>query len=114
MSHSICDFCSASPVAWRYPARSFVAYAVAGVVGESVGDWTACGVCHGLIEAGDRRGLLERSIQTFLAQNPEADDVEPVVRAQIAAFHRMFFAHRSGEPVPVLREEAPRCEAKPD
>ena len=59
MSNSICDFCSAPNVAWRYPAQSFLAYAIAGVVGQSVGDWAACRTCHELIEAGDRRGLLE-------------------------------------------------------
>ena len=54
MSTSICDFCSEPNVVWRYPAQNFVAYAVAGVVGQSLGDWAACTVCHALIEDGDR------------------------------------------------------------
>jgi len=37
-----CDFCSAAGPVWRYPARSFVAYCVPNVAGESVGDWAAC------------------------------------------------------------------------
>ena len=32
-----CDFCSAPSPVWRYPARSFVAYCVPNVAGESVG-----------------------------------------------------------------------------
>ncbi len=66
MSNQICDFCSEPKVAWRYPAQSFLAYVVAGVVGQSVGDWAACRICHGLIETGNRIGLLERSLCTLL------------------------------------------------
>ena len=45
-----CDFCSAPGPVWRYPARSFVAYCVPNVAGESVGDWAACDQCYVLIE----------------------------------------------------------------
>jgi hypothetical protein len=41
-----CDFCSVPDPAWRYPARSFVAYCAPNVAGESVGDWAACDLCH--------------------------------------------------------------------
>ena len=61
MSKAICDFCSYPSVVWCYPARSFVAYVVANIGGESVGDWAACEQCHRLIEVGDRAGLTERS-----------------------------------------------------
>ena len=71
MSSSICDFCSAPDVAWRYPAQTFVAYIVADVVGQSVGDWAACRICHGLIEARNRSGLLDRTICSFLEKNPD-------------------------------------------
>ena len=102
MSTSICDFCSEPNVAWRYPAQNFVAYAVAGVVGESVGDWAACGICHRLIEAADRSGLLERSLQRLLEKNPEMREAEAELRDQIAAFHRMFFDHQTGAALPVV------------
>jgi len=93
----ICDFCSEPEVAWRYPARNFLAYAVAGVVGQSVGDWAACPTCHALIEAGDRKGLSERSLRTLLDKNPEMRAAASELREQIAGFHQMFFANRLGE-----------------
>jgi len=96
VSTSVCDFCSAPDVTWQYPARSFVAYAVNGVVGQSVGDWAACRVCHELIEAGDRQGLLERSLQTLLEKNPEMLPEEAELRDQLAQIHGMFFAHQAG------------------
>lgn len=102
MSTSICDFCSAPDVAWRYPAHTFVAYVVAGVVGESVGDWAACRVCHALIEAGDRRGLLERSLQTLLEKNPDMRPAEAELRDHIAQFHRLFYANQTGGALPVV------------
>lgn len=93
----ICDFCSEPEVAWRYPARTFLAYAVAGVVGQSVGDWAACATCHGLIESGDRKELSERSLRTLLDKNPEMRTAASELRQQIAGFHEMFFANRLGE-----------------
>lgn len=102
MSTSICDFCSAPNVAWRYPAHSFVAYVVAGVVGESVGDWAACRVCHALIEAGDRSGLLERSIQTLLEKNPGMRPAEAELCGQIAQFHQLFYVNQTGAALPVV------------
>lgn len=93
----ICDFCSEPEVAWRYPARNFLAYAIAGVVGQSVGDWAACPTCHALIEAGDRKGLSERSLRTLLDKNPEMRAAASELREDIAGFHEMFFANRLGE-----------------
>jgi hypothetical protein len=103
VSISICDFCSEPNVAWRYPAESFVAYAVANVVGESVGDWAACSICRRLIEDADRSGLLERTLRTLLEKNPDMLPAEAELRDQIGVFHRMFFAHRTGAPpLPVV------------
>ncbi len=93
---SICDFCSEPQVAWRYPVRSFLAYAVAGVIGQSVGDWAACTTCHDLIEIGDRAGLSERSLRTLLEGNPDMRLAEVDLHEQIAQFHGMFFANRLG------------------
>ena len=101
MSTSICDFCSEPNVIWRYPAQNFVAYAVAGIVGQSVGDWAACTVCHALIEDGDRDGLLERSLSRLLEKNPEMRPDEADVREHLGLIHAMFFGHQSGRPLPV-------------
>ena len=105
MSTSICDFCSEPHVVWRYPARTFIAYVVAGFVGQSVGDWAACSVCHALIEAGDRTGLLERSLSRLLQKNPSMRSDEGALREELAVVHRMFFAHQSGDdeavPLPI-------------
>jgi hypothetical protein len=79
-----------------------VAYIAAGIAGESVGDWAACSICHGLIEAGDRSALLERSLRTLLDKHPEMQDAEAELRAQIADFHRMFFANQAGAAVPIV------------
>lgn len=102
MPNQICDFCSDKSVAWRYPAQSFLAYVVAGVVGQSIGDWAACGICHGLIERGDRAGLLERSLRTLIDENPNMRPAEAELRGQIAHFHQMFFANQAGGALPVL------------
>lgn len=102
MSNSICDFCSEPIVAWLYPAESFVAYVVAGIVGQSVGDWAACRICHGLIQAGDRCGLLERSLRTLLDKHPDMRAAEAELRGQIAQFHQMFYANQSGAALPVV------------
>jgi hypothetical protein len=102
MWSALCDFCSVPSVIFRYPAQSFVAYIAAGIAGESVGDWAACSICHGLIEAGDRSALLERSLRTLLDKHPEMQDAEAELRAQIADFHRMFFANQAGAAVPIV------------
>jgi hypothetical protein len=75
---------------------------IAGIVGESVGDWAACRVCHGLIAAGDHGGLLDRSLHTLLNGHPEMQACEAEIREQIAKFHRMFFAHQTGAALPVV------------
>lgn len=105
MSTSMCDFCSEHDVVWRYPAQNFIAYAVAGVVGQSVGDWAACTVCHAFIERGDHNALLERSVSRLLEKHPDMRPDETDVREHLAEIHRMFFAHQAGappRPVPVV------------
>ena len=102
MSTSMCDFCSQPDVVWRYPAQSFIAYAVACVVGRSVGDWAACTVCHAFIERGDRNGLLERSVRRLLEKHPDMRADETEVREHLGVIHRMFFDHQAGAPLPVV------------
>ena len=95
----LCDFCSTPDPAWRYPARSFLAYCAPNVAGESVGDWAACEQCHILIEANDRSGLAQRSLDELIAKRPEAILAATVLYEELAGLHREFFAHRSGPPV---------------
>ena len=96
MSRAICDFCSYPSVVWRYPARSFVAYVVANIGGESVGDWAACEQCHRLIEVGDRAGLMERSLVTLMAEHPEMEPARSELIEHMTSLHVMFFENRTG------------------
>jgi hypothetical protein len=98
----LCDFCSEPHVAWRYPTQNFLAYVVAGIVGQSVGDWVACRACHTLIEVGDRAGLLDRSLRTLFDKHPEMRPAEPEIRHHMAHFHGMFFANKTGAALPVV------------
>ena len=102
----ICDFCSAPAPVWRYPARTFLAYCVASVAGESVGDWAACDECHKLIEAEDRKSLAQRSLDELILKHPEARPAAAVLYEDLAELHNQFFAHRSGVAVPINAEAA--------
>lgn len=102
MTSCICDFCSEPHVAWRYPARTFAAYAMAGIVGESVGDWAACPICYKLIESGRHLELAERSLQTLIEKQPDMRCAEAELREQIRGFHTMFFTNRFGGAVAVI------------
>ena len=101
-----CDFCSVPGPVWRYPARSFVAYRAPNVAGESVGDWAACDLCHALIEAGDRSGLAQRSLNELILKHPEAIAAAAVLYEDLAVLHQQFFAHRSGTAVPITASAA--------
>ncbi len=95
-----CDFCSAPRPTWRYPARSFVAYRVSEIAGESVGDWAACDGCYALIEAGDLPGLALRSLESLLAKHPEARAAADVLFTELGDLHYQFFRNRLGPAVP--------------
>jgi hypothetical protein len=103
-STSLCDFCSEPHATWRYPARTFVAYVAAGFVGQSVGDWAACGACHALIEAGDRNGLLERSLTRLLEKHPQMRPDQDELREELAVVHRMFFGNQNGQAVAIAKQ----------
>ena len=98
----MCDFCSEHDVVWRYPAQNFIAYATPGVVGQSVGDWASCVLCHAFIERGDHKALLERSVIRLLEEHPGMRAAEAEVRAHLGMIHRMFFDHQAGAPLPVV------------
>jgi hypothetical protein len=101
VSTPICDFCSEPNVVWRYPAQNFIAYATPGIVGQSIGDWAACVVCHEFIDRGDHDALLERSVRRLLEKNPDMRTEEAEVREDLRLIHRMFFEHQAGAPLPV-------------
>lgn len=101
-----CDFCSVPGPEWRYPARSFVAYCAPNVAGESVGDWAACDQCRALIEADDRRGLAQRSLDELILKHPEACGAAAALYENLAELHQQFFANRSGPAVPITANAA--------
>ncbi len=86
----ICDFCMSPRPAWCYPAMSFLD----ALGSKSVGDWLACAECHGLIEAGDRDGLLERAIRHV--DPPRNAREADATRWYIGDLHVLFRAHRTG------------------
>jgi transcriptional regulator with XRE-family HTH domain len=58
-----CDFCAATPAAWRYPARrdAITVRLQDALVLLQGGDWYACPACHLLVEAGKWDTLSERA-----------------------------------------------------
>jgi hypothetical protein len=66
------------------------------VIGESVGDWAACQECHELIVSGNRAGLTERSVLTFIAMHPELRVVKTELTTEMGMLHANFFANRAG------------------
>lgn len=97
----ICDFCSAQNPAWQYPALTFLAYCISHIGGESVGDWAACDACHQLIEAEDRRGLAQRSLQELILKHPETSSAATELYLELVELQQQFFLHRSGEATPI-------------
>lgn len=98
---SICDFCSTQPVTWSYPARSFIAYVVGGIGGESVGSWAACEICHLLIESGDTEALADRAVETLSVRHPEIKALGKELLQEMKILHRSFLDHRVGSALPV-------------
>jgi hypothetical protein len=99
-----CDFCSELAPSWAYAARDFVAMQIGSIVSTSEGWWAACEGCHGLIEAGDRKGLADRSAALFVVANPESAEVIDCLRGELQRIHDLFFAHRLGQAQPIASE----------
>lgn len=94
-----CDFCSAHEVVWRYPCRTFTAFAEHGLTGESVGDWAACATCATLIDFNEHEALVQRSLNT-LKKLPIWQFIKAgITPSVIVEFHRLFREHRTGPPV---------------
>jgi hypothetical protein len=91
MGGHICDFCCGPEPRWLYPARDFITTDdPEGIL--STGAWAACGVCHGLIEAGDKQGL---AVQASTAPGLRAFSHARLV-SDARAIHARFFANRTG------------------
>lgn len=97
-----CDFCSAQPVKWRYPARAHVMGTVKlpGIhfEGRSPDDWAACQACHILIAQGERERLAVRSARRFARLH--GGKVTQHVK-HIRQVHDNFWAAREGAPEPI-------------
>lgn len=90
----LCDFCGEKDISWYYPAENFQH----SPVGESVGGWNACGVCHNLIQNGDREGLARRSYEQIKEHVKFPAELRMCLQTEIKELHDMFFAHQSGLP----------------
>jgi hypothetical protein len=71
----------------------------------SQGGWAACERCHQLIKAGDRRGLVVRSLITLISSSPDMEPDQAELRETIAELHQKFFENRIGDAVPYVDEE---------
>ena len=93
--NAVCDFCSATPVEWSYPATTFLSdqFSEWG----SAGSWAACQPCHDLIEADDYDALGSRSIEKY--EIPLECRWE--VRKSLLRLHSQFRAARTGDAVKV-------------
>jgi hypothetical protein len=59
-----------------------------------------------LIEADDRSGLAQRSLDELILKHPEAIAAGTVLYNDLAEVHQRFFAHRSGRAVPITATAA--------
>lgn len=114
-----CDFCCAATPAFRYPAKSFIAEHLTveindgRIVEQSTGvDWSACHVCHKLIEADNRVALAVRATSSFLQTCPELVPNAETVYSDMKQLHDAFFDNRTGPAEPLDRTQAV-AEAKP-
>ena len=96
-----CDFCSSKPGAYRYPATTLIAAGLSTPKyrQQSVGDWAACPVCHGLIQKDDRAGLADRALDFLLSKyhgiaKNEADELYQ----ELFVLFGQFYDNRCGEP----------------
>jgi len=104
-----CDFCNSRDVQFRYRAASFDLLVVMQQKGGgqhsfpwgSIGDWTACEFCSGLIEAGKWDELAQHSTDT----NPSLKILNELliageVKQAVLKLHQEFQKNRQGERQP--------------
>ncbi len=99
-----CDFCNGGDPGWFYPAESFkvsalleseAGFRIEDLLGSDSG-FMACEPCHALVEAEDRDGLINRSLDTNLLAHPEMIEDAPELRPVIAQMFEAFWNHRRG------------------
>lgn len=127
---SVCDFCSATEIAWAYPCASFDLPERFGT--GSVGDWAACDPCAVLIErvrilpdgrphAADLADLARRPIDRIYPDGPPSADALLDLGEFLYHLHGGFVRHRTGPrspygvpaPVPTVDGDGKR-EARPE
>ena len=98
----VCDFCRDPEVAWDYPGDDFSETMVINghrfTYMSTGGGWLACSACHDLIEAGDRKGLCDRTMADL---GPVHGALEAALREDALHLHALFFSHRTGPAQPV-------------
>lgn len=100
---TLCDFCSRQPVTAAYPCRDFT---VPGTPCGSLGAWAACQECARLIDTGQREALARRA-WALAGRNLLFGETGPLPIPEeegvwfMRELHALFFAHRTGESVPV-------------
>ncbi len=94
-----CDFCGARPVEWSYPARDFSMLEGTEAEIRYLSAWAACEICHGLIQAGDKKGLDRRACDSHREIFAEVGATARIaVYSAVAAQNRKFFENRTGGP----------------
>jgi hypothetical protein len=105
----LCDFCSSTEIAWRYPCASFdlpEPYRHG-----SAGDWAACDPCAILIErvrilpggrphAADLADLARRPIDRIYPDGPPSAQALLDLGSFLYHLHGGFFRHRTGPRIP--------------
>jgi len=106
----ICDFCSSPDIHWRYEANNFLEVTT---MWGSAGDWAACNECHALIEADDRTGLTNRSVDTYFTNYPgmlpDTKETRAHLFREISMLHAAFFKARTTSEARVEKKENPHA-----
>lgn len=95
-SRPVCDFCSTVSNAGEdkvYEARD-ITVAIGGPLGDhaSRGNWGACQECAALIDADNRKGLLDRAVKCMAKVAPEMP--AELIRMVVGGSHNAFFKAR--------------------
>ena len=104
----ICDFCSSPDVRWQYPADDGIIEDSfpQNVVRESIGDWSACEVCSGLIELNRGFALMERSVESNLRSCPgHTLAVIDFIADEVCKVHKVFWEKKKGPRVKIERRK---------
>jgi hypothetical protein len=105
----VCDFCSSRLIKWRYQCSPFIAIdpltladpsQAVKVLQSSDEWWAACEICHDMIEADDKKGLLARAVSCLLLNHPRIVH-EMDVERMMGMLHTGFWVQRIGPAVPL-------------